>query len=143
MHHGNGTAAIFAGDESVFTFSMHQERNYPLMKPPGDLDVGLPDRIGDDEYLDLLERHLERVLDAHDPGLVLYLAGADPYAMDQLGGLALSRDGLRRRDRHVLARCRARGVPVAVTLAGGYALDPDDTVTIHAATVREALAAQQ
>jgi acetoin utilization deacetylase AcuC-like enzyme len=141
VHHGNGTAAIFAGDERVFTFSMHQQNNYPAEKPPSDLDVGLPDGVGDERYLELLERHLFRALDLHDPDLVLYLAGADPYREDQLGGLGLTLEGLRRRDRSVLAACRERGVPVAIVLAGGYARHTGDTVAIHAATVDEAVAA--
>lgn len=140
VHHGNGTAAIFAGDPAVFTFSMHQENNYPAVKPRGDLDVGLRDRIGDDDYLAILDRHLARLFEGHAFDLVFYLAGADPYREDQLGGLGLTVDGLRTRDRLVLGACRRRGVPVAVTLAGGYALDTDDTIEIHCNTVREALA---
>jgi acetoin utilization deacetylase AcuC-like enzyme len=137
VHHGNGTAAIFQGDPSVFTFSMHQERNYPLEKPSGDLDVGLEDGIGDEAYLSLLETHLPKVL-AHGPELILYLAGADPYREDQLGGLALTLEGLRNRDRLTLEMARRAGVPVAVTLAGGYAFRQDDTVEIHCGTIREA-----
>jgi acetoin utilization deacetylase AcuC-like enzyme len=138
VHHGNGTAAIFAGDASVFTFSMHQQNNYPAWKPPSDLDLGLPDGTGDGDYLALLERHLPEILDTHAPDLVLYLAGADPYERDQLGGLGLTIDGLRQRDAFVLETARARGVPVAVTLAGGYAANERDTVEIHVNTVREA-----
>ena len=141
VHHGNGTAAIFAADARVFTFSMHQQNNYPAEKPPSDLDVGLPDGVGDERYLELLEDHLARALEDHDPDLVLYLAGADPYREDQLGGLGLTLEGLRRRDRSVLAACRERGVPVAIVLAGGYARRTGDTVAIHAATVEEAVAA--
>ena len=138
VHHGNGTAAVFADDDSVFTFSMHQEANYPLVKPPSDLDVGLEDGTGDDAYLERLREHLFRIVEEEGPGLVLYLAGADPYREDQLGGLGLTREGLRRRDRTVLETCLDRGVPVAVTLAGGYARREADTVEIHCATVREA-----
>jgi acetoin utilization deacetylase AcuC-like enzyme len=137
VHHGNGTAAIFRDDPDVFTFSMHQENNYPLDKPPSDLDIGLRDRTGDEEYLELLESSLATVLDGHRPDLVLYLAGADPYEDDQLGGLALTKDGLRRRDRMVFETARTADVPVAVVLAGGYALRLDDTVAIHAATIDE------
>jgi acetoin utilization deacetylase AcuC-like enzyme len=137
VHHGNGTAAIFRGDDTVFTFSMHQQNNYPAWKPPGDLDLGLPDETGDHDYLTLLERHLPVILDRHAPDLVIYLAGADPYERDQLGGLALSIDGLRRRDAYVLETARSRGLPVAVTLAGGYAANERDTVEIHVNTVRE------
>jgi len=138
VHHGNGTAAIFADDPDVFTLSFHQERNYPAWKPPSDLDVGLPDRTDDATYLGLLARHLPTVLDRHHPEVAFYLAGADPYEDDQLGGLALTRDGLRRRDAMVLRLLRERGIPVAVTLAGGYAHQQDHTVEIHCATVREA-----
>lgn len=140
VHHGNGTAAIFADDRAVFTFSMHQENNYPVDKPPSDLDVGLRDRTDDETYLGLLERHLPTVLDGHRPELVLCLAGADPYRDDQLGGLSLTRDGLRRRDRMVLEAARDRGVAVAVVLAGGYAHRLEDTVAIHAATIEELVA---
>ena len=140
VHHGNGTAAIFAEEARVFTFSMHQERNYPAVKPPSDLDVGLPDGIGDGAYLGQLDEHLPRAL-ASRPDLVLYLAGADPYREDQLGGLGLSRDGLRERDRRVLDGARSAGAGVAVVLAGGYARDTEDTVMIHVATVEEALRA--
>jgi acetoin utilization deacetylase AcuC-like enzyme len=137
VHHGNGTAAIFADEDRVFTMSMHQENNYPAEKPASDLDVGLRDGIGDDEYLKLLRTHVPAALEGHDPGLVLYLAGADPYRKDQLGGLGLTREGLRLRDRTVLQACRDRGAPVAVVLAGGYAVDAGDTVAIHAATIEE------
>lgn len=138
VHHGNGTAAIFADDPDTFTFSMHQENNYPAWKPPGDLDLGLEDGVRDEEYLGLLERHLPVLLEGHRPDLVIYLAGADPYEQDQLGGLALTLEGLRRRDAFVLETCRGRGVSVAVTLAGGYARREGDTVAIHVATVEEA-----
>lgn len=137
VHQGNGTAAIFANDPAVFTFSMHQENNYPAEKPPSDLDVGLEDGIDDEGYLDLLAEHLARVLDGHAPELVVYLAGADPYVHDQLGGLGLTLEGLRKRDRMVLEAAAERGVPVAVVLAGGYAYRLDDTVAIHTATVEE------
>ncbi len=135
VHHGNGTAAIFAGDDRVFTFSMHQEANYPLEKPPGDLDVGLPDGIGDEAYTWILADRLPEVLDP-PPDLAVYLAGADPYREDQLGGLGLTKRGLRRRDDIVLEACRTRDVPVAVCLAGGYAARLSDTVEIHAETGR-------
>jgi acetoin utilization deacetylase AcuC-like enzyme len=137
VHHGNGTAAIFADDPTVFTFSMHQQNNYPAAKPPSDLDLGLPDRIQDREYLGLLEQHLPRIVEQHSPDLAYYLAGADPYQQDQLGGLGLTLDGLRRRDRLVLEILSGAGVPVATMTAGGYAMDPRDTVEIHANTVRE------
>jgi len=138
VHHGNGTAAIFADDPTVFTFSMHQQNNYPAWKPPSDLDLGLPDRIEDQKYLDLLEQHLPEIVERHRPDLAYYLAGADPYEHDQLGGLGLTLDGLRRRDRLVLDVLGTAGVPVATMTAGGYAVDSRDTVEIHANTVREA-----
>lgn len=138
VHHGNGTSMIFERDASVFSFSMHQQYNYPMFKPRSTLDIGLDDRTGDAEYLSLLEGALPRVLE-WGPDLVFYLAGADPYEEDQLGGLALTKEGLRRRDRLVLEACRAAGVPVVVTLAGGYARRLDDTVDIHRATIEEAL----
>lgn len=137
VHHGNGTAATFQGDSSVFTFSMHQEHNYPSWKPSGDLDIGLRDRTTDGEYLERLHEGLEGALGSR-PEMLVYLAGADPYVEDQLGGLALSKDGLRRRDRTVLDAARHAGVPVAIVLAGGYARRVEDTVEIHVATAREA-----
>jgi acetoin utilization deacetylase AcuC-like enzyme len=143
VHHGNGTAAIFAHEPRVFTFSMHQENNYPAEKPPSDLDVGLPDRTGDDRYLELLAEHLPRILEEHRPGLVLYLAGADPFREDQLGGLSLTKTGLRARDRFVLDAARGRGAAVAITLAGGYARMTADTIEIHVATVEEAVRARR
>jgi acetoin utilization deacetylase AcuC-like enzyme len=141
VHHGNGTAAIFAEDSTVYTFSMHQQHNYPAWKPPSDFDLGLPDGVGDAEYLALLRRHLPEIVGTHAPDLVVYLAGADPYVRDQLGGLDLTVDGLRARDAYVLGAARRAGVPIAVTLAGGYAENERDTVAIHCQTVREALRA--
>lgn len=138
VHHGNGTAAIFARDPTVFTFSMHQETNYPFPKPPGDLDVGLADGIGDAEYLRVLGEGLDHVARAARPELVVYLAGADPFREDQLGGLALTKEGLRDRDRAVFEAARRARAGVAVVLAGGYARRVEDTVEIHATTVREA-----
>lgn len=136
VHHGNGTAFIFEGDPSVFTFSMHQQYNYPMFKPRGSLDIGLADHTGDGEYLDALRGALPQVM-ASRPQIVFYLAGADPYREDQLGGLRLTIEGLRQRDRLVLEACRDSGVPVVVTLAGGYAWNVEDTVRIHAGTVEE------
>lgn len=138
LHHGNGTAAIFKNEPSIFTFSIHQQNNYPALKPPSDLDLGLPDGTGDSEYLGLLERHIPRIINQHTPELVFYLAGADPYEEDQLGGLRLTREGLRRRDELIFRLLRSAGVVVAVTLAGGYARRFDDTVEIHCETVRAA-----
>ena len=138
VHHGNGTAATFQSDPDVFTFSMHQERNYPAWKPPSDVDIGLEDGTGDTEYVSLLERHLPDLVARHRPDLVFYLAGADPYQFDQLGGLGLTLEGLRRRDALVFERATRAGVAVAVCLAGGYAVRTDDTVAIHCNTVRAA-----
>ncbi len=138
VHHGNGTAAIFRDEPDVFTFSMHQEHNYPAWKPPSDLDIGLENHTGDAEYLAALEQQLNRVLEQHRPGLAFYLAGADPYEQDQLGGLGLTVEGLRRRDDLVLDLLGRASIPAAVALAGGYALNPDDTVEIHCGTVRAA-----
>ncbi len=137
VHHGNGTSMIFDGDPSVFTFSIHQQHNYPAFKPRSTLDVGVEDRIGDEAYLVKLADAVPRVL-AFAPDLVFYLAGADPYEDDQLGGLALSMDGLRARDRLVLDACRRAGIPFVLTLAGGYARRVQDTVTIHCGSFEEA-----
>lgn len=140
VHHGNGTAKIFETDPDVFTFSMHQDNNYPTEKPPGTLDLSLVDATDDSAYLAQLSDALLAVM-AHCPDLLVYLAGADPYERDQLGGLALTKEGLRARDRMVLATARENGVPIVVTLAGGYAHELTDTVDIHVATVEEAVAA--
>jgi acetoin utilization deacetylase AcuC-like enzyme len=139
VHQGNGTHAIFAGDASVFTYSMHGGRNYPFAKVTGCLDVELEDGMGDEEYLALLATTLPRVLSSAQPDLVVYLAGADPYVGDRLGRLALSLDGLARRDAMVLTACREVGIPVAITIAGGYGREIGDTVQAHVNTVRVAL----
>ncbi|TMQ52773.1 MAG: histone deacetylase [Candidatus Eisenbacteria bacterium] len=141
VHQGNGTAAIFRDDPSVFTFSMHEEQNYPAVKPPSDLDVGLDTGTPGAEYLSALERHAPAILDRHRPDLVAYVAGADPFEQDQLGGLKLSREDLRRRDRVVFGACAAREIPAVAFLAGGYALRLEDTVGIHADMVEEAFQA--
>jgi acetoin utilization deacetylase AcuC-like enzyme len=138
VHHGNGTAALFADDPRVFTFSIHQFNNYPAVKPPSDLDVHLEDGVGDEEYLHQLLLHYVPALGRHRPQLVVYLAGADPYYQDELGGLALTMNGLQQRDRLVIETALRRGASVAVTLAGGYAFLLQDTVTIHANTVKAA-----
>jgi acetoin utilization deacetylase AcuC-like enzyme len=136
VHQGNGTNEVFADDDRVFTFSMHGRKNYPFHKVPGSLDVELDDRTGDDDYLELLADALPRVLHQATPDLVVYLAGADPYVGDRLGRLALTFGGLARRDTFVLNQCREVGLPVVVTIAGGYAQPIEDTVAIHAATAR-------
>lgn len=163
VHHGNGTAVIFAGMRTpsgplpstsastlaapsprtrfsgdVFTISLHQENNYPMWKPPSSIDVGLPDEIGDDDYLAWLDNALSSGLRQFEPELICYVAGADPYREDQLGGLSLSIEGLKRRDELVFKVAQAREIPVMVTFAGGYAQKVDDTVTIHCNTVAAA-----
>lgn len=140
VHDGNGTAAIFTGERSVFTFSIHQLHNYPAFKPPGTLDVALDDQAMDEEYVEELCEALPRVFRSR-PEILFYLAGADPYEDDQLGGLRLTKRGLRERDRLVFDAAREARVPVVVTLAGGYARHLEDTVDIHVATVEEAKAA--
>jgi acetoin utilization deacetylase AcuC-like enzyme len=163
VHQGNGTAAIFAGVHvaneplpsgsastlnwfrpskarteragEVFTISLHQENNYPAWKPPSSIDVDLPDGIGDDDYLAWLDNALSSGLRQFDPELICYIAGADPYREDQLGGLSLTIEGLKRRDGLVFRVAEARGIPVMVTFAGGYAQRVEDTVTIHCNTV--------
>ncbi len=135
VHHGNGTAAIFAGDPSVFTLSIHQFNNYPSEKPPSSLDIHLPDGIGDAEYLNRLGNGYRAALAMFRPELVMYVAGADPFFGDQLGGLALTFDGLMERDRLVIWTALTHNIPVAIVLAGGYAQSVEDTITIHANTV--------
>jgi len=135
VHQGNGTAAIFAGDESAFTLSIHQENNYPHVKPPSTIDIDLPDGIGDDDYLAILEKHLHQAFLDFSPQLLFYVAGADPYREDQLGGLALTMEGLRSRDALVFDYARRHGVPVASALAGGYARRLADTISIHVGTI--------
>jgi acetoin utilization deacetylase AcuC-like enzyme len=171
VHHGNGTAAIFAGTRTpggplpstsaapipvpagkirhahagdVFTISLHQHNNYPAWKPHSSIDVDLPDGIGDDDYLAWLDNALSSGLRQFEPELICFIAGADPYREDQLGGLALTLDGLKRRDELVFRVAKARNIPVMVTYAGGYARNVEDTVTIHCNTViaaRETFAA--
>lgn len=136
VHQGNGTADIFAGDPSVFTLSIHQANNYPYPKPPSSLDINIEDGTGDDEYLRELGKGLDIALGKFQPELIHYVAGADPYREDQLGGLKLTLEGLEKRDRLVLEKARAKNIPVAVTLAGGYARKVEDTVAIHATTIR-------
>ena len=166
VHHGNGTAAIFASTRTasdplpssaaatvgsvtaakmrrahpgdVFTISLHQHNNYPAWKPHSSIDVDLPDGIGDDDYLAWLDNALSSGLRQFEPELICYIAGADPYREDQLGGLALSLEGLQRRDELVFRVARARNIPVMVTYAGGYAKKIEGTVTIHCNTVRAA-----
>ena len=135
VHHGNGTAAIFAKDASVFTLSIHQLNNYPAHKPPSNVDLNMEDRVEDDEYLGALIPAVEKSLDEFKPELVFYVGGADPYCEDQLGGLSLTKEGLKERDRRVFEEARRRRIPVATTLAGGYARRVEDTVRIHVNTI--------
>ena len=136
VHQGNGTAAIFGGDHTVFTLSIHQENNYPYPKPPSSVDINLRDGVGDEQYLRELAQGLGSALVEFSPDLIFYVAGADPYRDDQLGGLKLSLEGLEKRDRLVFEKARAKNIPVAVVLAGGYARQLDDTIQIHTNTVR-------
>jgi len=138
VHQGNGTAAIFGGDHTVFTLSIHQENNYPYPKPPSSLDINLPDGVEDEEYLRELAQGLDRALAEFSPDLIFYVAGADPYRDDQLGGLKLSLEGLEKRDRLVFEKASSKHIPVAVTLAGGYARRLEDTIKIHTNTIRVA-----
>jgi acetoin utilization deacetylase AcuC-like enzyme len=135
VHQGDGSAALCAGDESIFTFSLHAAKNYPAVKPPSDLDVALPSGTGDADYLDLLARHLPDAIARARPDAVLYLAGADPWEGDRLGLLRLTKPGLAERDRQVFAACRRAGLPLSVSMAGGYAPGVEDIVDIHARTV--------
>lgn len=135
VHQGNGTAELCAGDDTVFSFSMHGARNYPAVKPASDLDVALPSGCDDAGYLDALAANLPIALAQARADAVIYLAGADPYEGDRLGLLALTRAGLAERDRQVLVACRRAGLPVAISMAGGYAAEVGDIVDIHARTV--------
>ena len=138
VHHGNGTASIFRDDESVFTISIHQENNYPAHKPPSNIDLNMWDRADDAEYLGELIPAVQRSLDDFRPDIVFYVGGADPFCEDQLGGLSLTKRGLSERDRKVFEEARRRGIPVATTLAGGYARRVEDTVRIHVNTILSA-----
>jgi len=135
VHHGNGTAAIFRGDPSVFTISIHQLNNYPGHKPPSSVDLNMADRVDDDEYLGALLPAVEKALDEFRPEILFYIGGADPFCEDQLGGLSLTKKGLMERDRRVFEEARRRGIPVVTTLAGGYARRVEDTVRIHVNTI--------
>jgi acetoin utilization deacetylase AcuC-like enzyme len=138
VHHGNGTAGIFTGDRTVLTLSIHQFNNYPSDKPASTIDIHLPDGTGDEEYLKRLSDALRVTIGGFRPQLLMYVAGADPYEQDVLGGLSLTMDGLKRRDSLVLETALAAHAAVAITLAGGYAADVRDTVNIHCNTVRAA-----
>ncbi len=135
VHQGNGTATIFAGDEDTYTFSIHGANNYPLFKAQSTLDVELPDGTSDNDYLETLATHLPLVF-AHEPEIIFYLAGADPYVGDKLGRLAVSIDGLCERDAYVLRECYEREVPIVTMMSGGYGKDINDTIEIHCNTIR-------
>ena len=141
VHQGNGTADIARGDDSIFTFSIHDEKNFPYRKIPGDLDIGLPDKTGDEAYLAALRPGLQQALTLARPELVVYLAGADVYERDRLGRLSLTQAGIGARDQLVLTTCRQAGLPVAVTMAGGYGIEIQETVAIQFQTVQLAVAA--
>jgi len=135
VHHGNGTAAIFRNDPTVFTLSIHHFNNYPAHKPSSNVDLHMDDRVEDDEYLSTLLPAVQQALDGFRPEILFYVGGADPYCEDQLGGLSLTKEGLKKRDRSVFEEARRRGISVATTLAGGYARRVEDTVRIHVNTI--------
>jgi acetoin utilization deacetylase AcuC-like enzyme len=139
VHQGNGSAAIFSGDDSVYTFSVHGAKNFPFHKETGSLDIALPDKTGDEAFLEAVQRGTLTALDQACASLAIYLAGADPFAGDSLGRMCISKEGLVERDRIVFDLCRRHGLPVAVVMAGGYARNIDDTVDIQFNTVRAAL----
>lgn len=143
VHQGNGTAAIFEADDTVFTFSIHGERNYPLAKMRSNLDVPLADGVGDEEYIGTLERHLPVVLDASHADIVFYLAGVDVAAGDRYGKLSLTDEGIRRRDQLVIEAARGRSLPLCIVLAGGYASSRARTAQLHAHAFREAVAVER
>jgi len=135
LHQANGTAAIFTEEPNVFTFSIHQENNYPFFKPKSDLDIGLRDMASDKEYLAALHEYIPKTISDHKPDFLMYVAGADPYKEDQIGGLSLTKEGLLKRDEFVYRQAINYGIPIAVVLAGGYAINEDDTVDIHCNTI--------
>jgi len=137
VHQGNGTAFIFQNEEEIFTFSMHGAKNYPLFKEKSNLDIELPDRTSDTEYLEILNEALPRIF-LHNPDIIFYLGGADPFEKDKLGRLGLTMQGLRARDEMVLEFAKQCEVPIVTVMSGGYALDINDTVEIHCNTIRAA-----
>lgn len=139
VHQGDGTAAIFSADDSVFTFSIHGEKNFPYRKVPSDLDIALPDGCGDDEYLQVLQLGMDQSLNRADPDLAIYIAGADPFIGDRLGRLSLTKAGLAARDRLVLETCLQNQIPTAIVMGGGYANPVEDTVAIHLQTITLAI----
>ena len=143
LHQGNGTAHILADKDYAFTFSIHQMDIYPSSKPSSSVDIGLWSGEGDEEYLAGLRAHFPRLYREYAPDLVFYLAGADPFEKDQLGGLRLTKEGLRERDKIVISEARRLRIPVAVVLAGGYATEMEDTVAVHLNTIRVSQKAQR
>jgi acetoin utilization deacetylase AcuC-like enzyme len=139
VHQGDGTASIFAQDPTVFTFSIHGDKNYPFHKPPSDLDIALPDGTSDDAYCENLDGGVEQALEVSHADLAIYLAGADPYEDDHFGRLALTKEGLLARDRIILKACRRRGLPVVIVMSGGYARKIEDVAEIHFNTVKAAI----
>jgi len=139
LHQGNGTAKIFENDKSVFTFSVHQENNYPMPKEKSSLDIGLDDGVGDKEYLSCLKKNVPKIIKDFKPELIIYLAGADPYKDDQLGQLNLSIEGLKKRDKIVIGEAKKNKIPFVIVFGGGYAYNVEDTVTIHSNTIKTAL----
>jgi len=139
LHQGNGTASIFENDKNVFTFSMHQENNYPFYKPKSNVDIGLKDKTKDREYIDFLEKNIPKIICDFKPDLIMYVAGADPYEDDQIGNLALTKEGLKKRDFFVYTQAKNYQIPLAVVLAGGYAVKQEDTVDIQSNTIKEAV----
>lgn len=135
VHQGNGTASILARDESVFTFSIHGKNNYPFAKEVSDLDIALPDGVGDEQYLSSLDEGLDTMFSCFAPDLLIYLAGADPHEGDRLGKMKLTMAGLAARDRMVLDSARKRRLPVAIAMAGGYGKNIQDTVAVHLQTI--------
>lgn len=140
VHQGNGTAQITAGDSTIFTFSIHGEKNFPFRKIPGDLDISLPDGVSDDEYLDLVEEGTRRALFLSGADMAIYISGADPFAGDRLGKLCITKEGLAARDALVMGMLKTAGLPIAVAMGGGYADNVHDIVDIHVNTVRAARA---
>jgi acetoin utilization deacetylase AcuC-like enzyme len=138
LHQGNGTAAVFAGDPTVATFSIHQDHIYPMDRPPSTIDIGLMPGTNERAYIKELQRWLLPLFDSHEPDLVVFVAGADPFVEDQLGSLALTKEGLSVRDALIVEACKERNLPLLVVLAGGYAYNFDDTVAIHLETLRQA-----
>jgi len=138
LHQGNGNAFIFRTDERVFTFSMHQYNNYPMVKPPSRIDINLPDGVGDEEYNGILIEQLDKIYKEHKPDIIYYIAGADPYEKDLLGGLCLTKGGLEERDRIVIRTAYDNGTKLIILLGGGYASDFRDTVDIHTKTIEVA-----